>query len=250
MLASLAVGCSSGTEPTSAFDATSLVAEMSSSTSQTQGVTASLATQGVTASLPAPTAAGCAYSASSQSFVCPSVTMNGMTITMSYFLYDASGHSLSVLSKTSVDAIRTVMDMSGTTTPMRADMSGSISMTRHQDQTMSGLLSGNHVISGTASATMSGTMMMSGSSLSMSSTEADTTLNLVPPAAGGSAHYPQSGTQIMNQTTTMGSQGTFGVRTAITFHSDGTATAVTTIAGQTHTCTINLASPTLAPSCS
>lgn len=246
----LAAACSSGTEPGSgSLDPNALISEMSSSA--TQSAAASMSGTAMP-SLPTPTAAGCVYTASSQSFVCQTVSLNGMTMSMSYMLYDAAGHAVSIPDPVTVDAIRTIMDMSGTTTPMGTMMSGPITMTRHQDQTMSGLLSGNRVINGTASGTTSSVLTVNGSSITTSTTDADTTLNMVPPAPGSSTHYPQSGTQIMVMTSSSPAipTGPVTMRMVMTIHPDGTMTAQMTTGGVVRTCTMNLASPTTPPSCS
>jgi len=67
----------------------------------------------------------CQYSATTQGFVCPTLTSNGMTFSASFFLLDAAGHFQSQPAPNTTDAFRTVIDLSGTTSLDHAGTSGS-----------------------------------------------------------------------------------------------------------------------------
>ncbi|HEX3865880.1 MAG TPA: hypothetical protein VHV78_03975, partial [Gemmatimonadaceae bacterium] len=51
-------------------------------------------------------AADCPYSSASQVFICPPVSSNGVTYNVSFWLYDASGNSLSQTNAVGIASIR------------------------------------------------------------------------------------------------------------------------------------------------
>jgi len=173
--------------------------------------------------------------------VCASVTISGVTLTSWDELLDGSGRRQSAFDSSTTAAIHTVMDMSGTLAAGAA--AGSVTMTRHSDQTLSGLLTGIHTLNGTGNSTTS-----FAGGLTTSITETDTINNLVLPAASATAKWPLSG----SITSIFGPTGVSGVtpfQTTLTFNGTSIATLVTTTGGVTQTCTMDLANPTALPSC-
>jgi len=92
----------------------------------------------------------CAYSATTQSFNCPTSTAGGLTYTTSYFLYNAASQPQSQLDLATTAAVRTVVDATGTTPiPSSNGTSGSVAVTRHTDLTLSGLQGTTRTLNGT-----------------------------------------------------------------------------------------------------
>jgi hypothetical protein len=84
----------------------------------------------------------CAYNAATQFFACPTVSARGMVIVRKYQLLDAAGSPLAAADPLSLAAIRSVIDVQGTTTGMMVN--------RHEDNTLSGLQSANRTLNGTS----------------------------------------------------------------------------------------------------
>lgn len=187
-----------------------------------------------------PTAATCPYDSATQSFVCPTTTMNGVTMSMYYQLFDASGALQSAFNPTTTAAIRTVSDLSGTV-PTTGALTATIE--GHNDKTLSGLLTATRTLNGSSTTTVT----MNDGSQPLRLTIAETTTDLVLPQRGSATPYPLSGSISMDVTT---SGGGFDVHVTITFNGTSTATMVVTSNGTTQTCTVNMASPQATPSCS
>ena len=195
------------------------------------------------ASTVAPSTSRCPYDSGTGHFVCASATVSGLTLASWYELLDASGQRQAAFDASTTAAIHTVMDMSGTLTT--SAVLGNVTMTRHSDQTLSGLLTGSHTLNGTGNSAES--FATGGSTTSM--TESETINNLVLAAANATAQWPLSGS-----ITTMlgpGSGGSGGVTSQMTLTFNGTsvATMVTATGGVTVTCSIDLANPASPPSC-
>lgn len=135
-------------------------------------------------------ASGCNYDAGSSSFVCPTMTAAGLTLTRSFTLLDGSGNPQQSYDRTTTAAIRTTSSAVGTVT----DAGTSLHIDQHETMTLSGLLSGVHTLNGVANATMTGndsyghpetlTVLM-------------TTADVVLPNSTGPNAYPKSGTMTL-----------------------------------------------------
>jgi hypothetical protein len=236
----VASGCSTSTSPSKTDAANAALSEVGSA--QTVVSTAVIAGGGVMPTTTvAPSTSRCPYDSGTGHFVCSSATISGVTLTSWYELLDASGRRQSAFDSATTAAIHTVMDMSGTLAAGTAP--GNVTMTRHSDQTLTGLLTGSHTLNGTGNSTSSfaGDVMTSVS-------ETDTINNLVLPAANATAKWPLSG----SINTVFGLSGTPGgaaFQSTLTFNGTSTATMVTTSGGFAQTCTIDLANPGALPSC-
>jgi hypothetical protein len=203
---------------------------------------------GVTAAMPIPSssASSCAYSAANQRFDCAPTTMNGLTITRSYALLDASGHSLSVANPTAIVSIHSITDLKGTLTGT-GTTGTSMTMDRHDDATLTDIQAATHVLNGTATQKLD----FAATGLTFSSNETSTTANLRLPAAAAAAHWPLGGTITTDRTMTI-----TGLPSATTSHEvltfDGTSvmTLTLTLGTVTTTCRFDLSKPTIMPVCS
>jgi hypothetical protein len=251
----IVAACSdSGTEPVET------PAELSQLLSQatTTGVPASLF------GLPSLTGPGsCPFAAATQNFVCPVQTTAGITVTRSYQLLNGSGAPQTEFSA-SVTAIRVSTSIAGTVTPSAIPgLPSGVSIPpatiqRQEVMTLTGLgATSQRILAGTATSTISTTINTGGQTLPVTVAAADTVANITLPANPGTLEnpaFPISGSVINNQLVSVGSGLTTlsqRVRVMTTFNGTSTVTVAMTMAGQTTTCTINLATrPPVAPSCS
>jgi hypothetical protein len=209
------------------------------------GVASTLSSVPVT-SAATPMPSTCIYSASSQSFTCPTVTTGGLTLTQSYTLLDASGKPQSQFDPSTTAAVRTTMKGTGTVSLTGSNTTGLLTVDEQQDQTLSGLLTGTHVLNGTMTMHMSGPLSIGTTTTSMNSTTTMTTTNLMLPQAGASA-WPTSGTITEDMTSTVDA-GSPAVSTHLTMTFNGTSkvAVVITLGGITQRCTMDMANPGLA----
>jgi hypothetical protein len=235
-----ASGCSTSTSPSKTEAVNAALSEVGSAQSVVS--TAVIAGGGVMPmTTVAPSTSRCPYDSGTGHFACASTTISGVTFTGWYELLDASGRRQSAFDASTTAAIHTVMDMSGTLAAGAA--SGNVTMTRHSDQTLSGLLAGSHTLNGTGNSTSSFATV----DLTTSITESDTINDLVLPAANAAARWPLSGS--INTVFGLGGSGGAAFQTKLTFNGTSVATMVTTTGSITQTCTIDLANPTVPPSC-
>lgn len=232
-LAFVASACSdSPTQPEAlSADLTAALSEISVSTM----VPASLGTRVPFAGampLVSPQSTHCAFASSTQSFVCAPMSLNGVTIERGFTLLSASGAPQSAFERGSTAAIRSTSSVTGTMT-YGADV---LTIDQHETMTLSGLLTGDHVLDGTQVAHFTSTT----AGRMMDETVNTTIAGLRPPAAGSS--YPRSGT-----VTTVVSSGSLGgvsigsSTLVMTFNGTSTVTLTITTGGVTQHCTLNMA---------
>jgi hypothetical protein len=190
-----------------------------------------------------PSAAQCPYNSLTQFFVCPNTSNSGLTFTLSYQLLDASGTVQSAFNAATTAAIRTVSDVSGTFTST-GSFASSVTMNGHNDQTLSGLLTGTHTLNGTGNSTS--TMDLGGTTGTMTTSSIIT--GLVLPQRGNPNQYPQAGSIAMDITSNFGG-GPFTSHIVISFDGTSTMTMVMTTNGFTMTCTVDMANSSATPSC-
>lgn len=195
------------------------------------------------AALSAPTPSGCTYSASTQSFACPGVTVSGLTITQSYTLLDASGRPQSAFDPATTASVHLKTTTVGTIT---ADGT-SVTIDQTQDLTLSGLLTGTHTIDGTSTSKVNGTVKSGSSSFSTASNVTVTISKLVvPTATTGANSYPSSGTVTIDATTTVDNGFAATVHVQVTFTGTNKVAVVITTGVSTQHCTLDLANPVTA----
>ena len=235
----IAAACGDSTAPTpSALTVDTLLAEVNGA-SALGGPAASMS--GMTSVAVPPPSGPCPYNSSNQRFVCPVVSANGYTFNRYYQLLDAAGTPLSSFDALRVVAIRTVTDVTGTTTTPN----GSISTTSHDDATLSGLRTETHTLN--SSGTSTTTFTDSDHTLILNMTQ--TTTNLVMPNRGSANQYPKAGTIAM--TITSGPPGSSSLISTITMTFNGTSVVTWTVAhsGTRQTCTLDMAQTNAMPSC-
>ena len=251
-------GCrsSDSTGPSSGntLDLSSLISEMGAASLGAGASTAGVVGIGGFAvpTMPPVVPSSCQYSASVQGFTCAAFTSNGITVNTTLFLLDAAGHFQSQPDAATTAAIRTVTDLQGT---MKLDQSGtgtSVTLSSHQDLTLSGLLTDTHIMNG--SSTSHSDVVLSGQSALHGVTDTKTvTTNLTMPK---SSRWPTSGTVTTDATTSsqLGSVSVAGTtHSVLTFNGSSVVTVITTItAGSSPfstTCKIDLSGAS-APVCS
>jgi len=185
------------------------------------------------------TPSSCSYSAASQSFTCPTVTVSGITLTRSFTLLSASGTPQSQFDPASTAAVRTNSTSAGTI----SSAGSTITVDSRDELTLSGLLTGVHVLNGTSLTHLSGTEPASITPFTI--TMSTTIANLVLPATAADK-WPKSGQIIMDITDSeLGAAGTEHI--TLTFNGTSKVVMTMTSGGFSFNCTIDLASQ--APSC-
>lgn len=180
-------------------------------------------------------AATCSYASTSQSFVCPTVSASGLTLSQSYVLLSAAGAPMAAYDASTVAAIRTTSSATGTI----SDPSGPLTVDTRQTMTLSGLLTGTHTLNGTGTTHL----VRSGSTAAGTIDVTNTFTNVVLPAQGGGSAYPASGTVTSTVSSAIGGTAT---SSTITMTFNGTSKIPVTVGGlgATVRCTIDIASST------
>lgn len=188
---------------------------------------------------------GCSFNSGTSMFVCPSTTINGITFSRSFQLLDAAGSPQSEYSRATTAAVRTVSDVSGRITLTTNGVTTTIDLTSHDDATLSGLLTGVHVLNGNST----GNAAINGAGLNHNIATTSSVTNLELPRHGSGSRYPKSGTVATQAVVT--APGLSSTTTAtLTFNGSSTATLVVTALGITRTCQIDLSENHAAPVCS
>lgn len=177
----------------------------------------------------------CSYDSGTQWFVCAPVALSVGTYTRSYMLLDASGTPQSHFGS-AVAAVRSRSTMHGS-----SGTSGSIDMS--DDMTLSGLLTGVHVLDGISTSDLTGPSLVTPSTNVTSHLVAHVNHLVLPSAPGG---YP---TGVITLDATSTTAGTVMPSVHVVIEYDGTSKMkMTTSAGSfSSTCVLDLASS--APTC-
>ena len=177
-----------------------------------------------TPTLPALAASRCAYQASSQSFACTPIVANGVTVTQSFTLLDGSGAAQSAFDQATTSAVRANTSVAGTF----QDGAEQFTVDGQQELTLSGLREAIHTLDGTSTVHVAST---GGSGLPFETTITTTItgLKLQPPTADGTHPWPQAGTIVVENATSIGGAAPAVLRATITFN--GTSTVAVTIVG-------------------
>lgn len=194
--------------------------------------TAGLAPIGVTPGFgaSAPTTA-CPYDAATKYFVCAAYEASGFTIGTRYQLLNGGGTPMATFDPAAVASIRYVVDVDGA---LDAGEGTTITIVSHDEQVVSGLQTTTRTVNGSGTTDLS--MTLDGQNVTVAVTRA--IANLVLPAQPGPNAYPASG----SITTTAVAEGVSFTST-MTFNGTSTVTIVSTLDGQTQTCTVDLATP-------
>ena len=187
----------------------------------------------------------CPYSAESQKFVCPPVTKRGITLRQSFTLLTAQGVKQSTFDPTTTDSVRANTDVDGTL----AEQGTNVRVYGGQEVTLTGLLSGPHVLDGFASIVVAGTVD-DGTSTYPVNVRVNTSIDeLVLPddAAGSAPVWPTSGRMTVDVAAVSGatSPAFLNGRTVIRFLNGTSIVDVTVTSGdglaEAVGCTVDLA---------
>jgi hypothetical protein len=258
-LVAIVAGCgsdSTGPKSSAPLDLASVVSQLAYSGLASVPGAATLALIPATVIPPAVAPAACPFVAAT-GFTCPAVTAAGLTFNVSFFLYDASNQpqtQLGIIGSTA--SVRTIVDTRGTLALPAGSGGGSVAITDHSDNTLSGLQGPNLVINGTSTSHYDVTPDATGTSPVVHSLVDATTLtrNVVFPARGSAnGGYPLSGT-ITSDVSTSSTVGAFPqisvtVHLVLTFDGTSTPTVTIQLGDITKTCKVSLSGQS-APVCS
>jgi hypothetical protein len=192
-----------------------------------------------TPSTAAPTPSSCSYDAATQSFTCPTVSATGVTFTRSFTLLTVAGTPQSQFDASTTDAVRTNSTMAGTFTTN----GNSVTVAGQEELTLSGILSGVHMLAGSSLLNVTGTDANSDAPYTLS--VATTVDDLVLPDTRADK-WPKSGSLLVDLTHTM-SGTTSTSHLSATFNGTSNVAVSLTSGGVTLTCTVDLASQS--PTC-
>jgi hypothetical protein len=190
------------------------------------------------AAITAPVPSSCSYDGASKSFVCPNVSVTGVTVSRSFTLLDASGAPQAAFDRSTTAAVRMTSTFAGTVTSGTTTMA----IDQQQDLTLSGLLTGVHTLNGTSLGHATGSIGTGSAAIPIATTTSTTITNLVLPRSSGGSQWPQSGT-IAATITDAGFVGPLTATFSIAFNGTSTAKVTVTTGGVTTTFTIDLANP-------
>jgi hypothetical protein len=190
-------------------------------------------------SVGAPAPSSCSYDGASKSFICPNVSVTGITVSRSFTLLDASGAPQTAFDKTTTAAVRMKTTFAGTITSGGT----TLAIDQRQDVTVSGLLTGKHTLNGTSLVHMTGSIA-GPTAIPVATTISTTITDLVLPRSSSGSQWPQSGT-IAATITDSSASGIPPTTTTVTIRFNGTskATVAITVNGVTVTSTVDLANP-------
>jgi hypothetical protein len=190
----------------------------------------------------APVPSSCSYVASSQSFVCAPITRSGVTFSSSYKLFTATNTPQSQFDAATTAAVESIFDASGTIGTGAA----ATSMTEHQDMTLSGLLTGPHVLNGVSTLHLTGTGPIPTDALDLLVTT--TTAGLTLPNRNAGSQWPTAGTITSVFTDKSFSSMPFTSTIAMKFNGTSTVALTLTSDGVSKSCSMDLTS-TQFPAC-
>jgi len=237
LFAALIAACDSGspTTPTSSLDADLGVVEvvtggMSSYSAAGSGYVGS---GGFAPVLRAMQPSACAYNEATQFFTCPTVSSGGYMVARKFRLLDASGASLSSANPETVAAIRAVIDVQG-------GPSSQALISRHEDNTLSGLQTTTRTLDGTATQDL--TLYDGNGLVTMLTHDVSVTTGLAV-VNSVEQRYPLGGTIISDGTITYAGGGSsFPYHREIIFDGSNIMTMKQSVSGgSTMTCKVPLA---------
>ena len=187
----------------------------------------------------------CPYSATVQSFVCTPIAESGLTINQSFTLLSGSGAKQSAFDAATTDAVRANTTVAGTL----VEQGTSLDVSGQQEITLSGLVSGPHVLNGSSSVTAAGTVVDGTTTYPVNISVSTTIANLVLPAnaAGSSQVWPTSGTVTVDVNGSIGPVSVSQARTKIEFTGTSTVNVTVSGGGLSKSCKVDLTKAT--PEC-
>ena len=192
----------------------------------------------VTPTAPALGPGRCPYTAAAQSFVCTSISANGVTVDQSFTLLSASGAKQSAFDGTT-ESVRANTTMKGTISEDGANFT----IDGQQELTLSGLVSGPHTLNGTSTTKLKGTIVDGTTSFPLDLTVSTAITNLVLPAntTPGSPVWPASGSIVLQGSGTVSGLPTGTTKITMTFTGTSTVNVTVTGPGVSESCKVDLA---------
>lgn len=186
----------------------------------------------------------CAYNGATQSFACPDMSANGVTVTRSFQLLNASGTPQPAFDPATISAIRTFTTLKG----LVAIGTDAVTFDHNETMTLSGLRTGTHVLDGTQLSRFTGTF----DGIPLDETVATTIAGLQLPDRNSTSRYPKAGTITVTTTEpAMAGQPASVSTMVITFNGTSKVSITFTYNGITERCTMDLAAgPSAGLSCS
>jgi len=242
LLVVVATACSdSPVAPSTSDDASEPQATLEQALTELTLPVLSVAGGSVSATIPVGLVLGtarCAYTAESQSFVCPPATASGVTINQSFTLLTASGAKQSAFDHTTTASVKTNTTVAGTV----VEEGATLTIDGQQELTLSGLLAGPHTLNGTSTANLSGTFF-DDAPIEISITGSITSLVLPASTTVGAQVWPTAGTIVVASSGTFADLPPFTSRLTMTFNGTSTVTLTITEDGVSQTCQHDLAKP-------
>ena len=181
--------------------------------------------------------ANCPYSAAVQSFVCTPISESGVTINHSYTLLGASGAKQAAFDPASTDAVRANATVGGTL----VEQGTTLTLNGQQEITLSGLVTGPHVLNGTSTISLAGTVEDETSTYPIDITVGTTIANVVLPPNGTAQSWPSSGKITVDVDGSSGPVSLSQARITITFSGTSTVDVTMTGGGLSKSCKVDLA---------
>jgi hypothetical protein len=179
----------------------------------------------------------CPYSAAVQSFVCTPISESGVTVNQSFTLFNASGGKQGAFDPATTESVRANTTLGGTL----VEQGTSLTVNGQQQLTLSGLVSGPHVLNGTSTISLAGTVEDETSTYPVNITVSTTIANLVLPPNATAQAWPSSGTITVDVNGSIGPVSVSQARTTITFSGTSTVDVTMTGGGLSKSCKVNLA---------
>ena len=179
----------------------------------------------------------CPYSATVQSFVCAPISESGITFNQSFTLLNASGGKQAAFDPATTAAVRTNATVGGTL----VEQGTTLTVDGQQELTLSGLVSGPHVLDGAGTISLAGTVTDATSTYPVNITVSTAIASLVLPPNASEQAWPTSGKITVDVNGSIGPLTVSQARTTITFSGTSTVDVTMTGGGLTKSCKVNLA---------
>lgn len=179
----------------------------------------------------------CPYSAAVQSFVCTPISESGVTLNQSFTLLNASGGKMGAFDPATTESVRATSTIGGTL----VEQGTSLTIDGEQQITLSGLVSGPHVLNGTSTISLAGTVADGTGSYPVNITVSTTIANLVMPPNATAQAWPSSGKITVDVNGSIGPVTVSQARTTITFTGTSTVDVTVSGGGLSKSCKVNLA---------
>lgn len=234
-IVALAGACSDSTAPgvVPPADLSEVLGELQPSS--LPGITSTLSVA-PTSGFSAPVPSSCSYDSATKSFLCPDVSVTGITATRSFTLYDANDNPQAAFDKTTTAAVRLKTTFAGTVTSAGT----SVTVDQQQDVKLSGLLTGAHTLNGTSLGHLVGTVGTGTTATPVNTTIATTITNLVLARSSEANRWPKSGVIAATITDATAAAPISTATVSITFNGTSKATVSVTVGGVTTTSTVDL----------